>query len=329
MNIDFPTFLGIVSVSILCIFATSVMIFENDFYPIEVADSSSTSKIEKYASTLSAINQQGIVHQDNGDSEQFTQQMKLMQQKQKEIASKILGLNIQDAYVAEGWNFPFMESSKVTMHIPEFKKPLCDIPEKIPLHLQMISQSEMFQMFAEKYFQHDLTLDISDERNHRGWIHYNLGATSDDGLFSTYTHFHFDSCTNEMHGAYFLLCQDIKNDEHVSTSIKSEITSSLENKEFCNIELESWHQDLRTYHTKISTKLEKYTQKVIPYSKENQPTMSHLEFKRLGLLLDITRHYDSGILEPEKLQEDLKEYERVFGNLPDELLKLLEEKNAN
>jgi hypothetical protein len=66
MNIDFPTFLGIVSVSILCIFATSVMIFENDFYPIEVADSSSTSKIEKYASTLSAINQQGIVHQDTG-----------------------------------------------------------------------------------------------------------------------------------------------------------------------------------------------------------------------------------------------------------------------
>jgi hypothetical protein len=57
--------------------------------------------------------------------------------------------------------------------------------------------------------------------------------------------------------------------------------------------------------------------------------MSHLEFKRLGLLLDITRHYDSGILEPEKLQEDLQAYDKLFGSLPDEFLELLEEANRN
>jgi hypothetical protein len=49
----------------------------------------------------------------------------------------------------------------------------------------------------------------------------------------------------------------------------------------------------------------------------------------LGLLLDITRYYDSGILEPEKLQEDLQAYDKLFGSLPDEFLELLEEANRN
>ena len=171
MKIDFPTLLGIVSVSIMCIFAISMIVFENDSHPIKITDSSPKIKIEKYADILSEINQQGIIYQNDGDSEQFVHQMNMMQQNQKEITSKILGLDINEAYVAEGWNFPFGESSKVTIRIPEFKKPVCDIPEKIPSHLQLIGQSEMFQMFAGKYSQHDLTIDISDERNHGGLIH--------------------------------------------------------------------------------------------------------------------------------------------------------------
>ena len=326
MKIDFPTFLGIISVSILCIFATSMMIFENGSHLTDVADYTVKGKMETYAHTLSEINQQGITYQNNGDLEQFAQQMNLMQQKQKDMASKILELDISQAYVAEGWNFPFRESSKVTIHIPELKKPVCDIPEKIPLHLQLISQSEMFQIFAGKYSQHDLTIDISDERNHGGWIHYNLAATSDDELFYTYTYFHFDSCTDEMESSYFLLCKDIKNDEYVSTRIKSEITSSLAHEEFCNIELESWHQDLRTYQTKIANELKKHTQVTVDSDRNPSSQLSHLEFKRLGLLLDIARHYEHEVLESGKLQDDLGEYDRLFGSLPDELLRIIEKR---
>lgn len=323
MKIDFPTFLGIVSVFILCIFAITIPVFVNDSHSDNVIDLQSI-KTEQYAEILSEINQQATIYQNNGDSEQLTQHMNLMQQKQKEIASKILGVNIYEAYVAEGWNFPFREPSKVTISIPELEKPVCGIPEKIPSHLQLISHSEMFQMFIGKYFQYDLTLDISDERNH-GWIHYNLGATSDDGLFYTSTYFHFDSCTDEMQGSYVLLCKDIKNDKHVSTRIKSEITSTLANDKFCNISLEPWHQGIRDYQTKISNQLEKHSlEKVTIDSERDSSHQFHLEFKRLGLLLDIARYYDSDVLETKKLQKDLAEYERNYGNLPDELLELME-----
>lgn len=326
MNVDFPTLLGVVSVSFLCIFATSMIVFENDSYPIEIEDSSSKIKMEKYAVALSEINQQGIIYQNDDNSEQFVQQMNLMQQKQKEITSEILGLDIDEAYVAEGWNFPFMESSKVTIRIPELKKPVCDIPEKIPSHLQLIGQSEMFQMFAGKYSQHDLTIDISDERNHGGLIHYNLAATSDDGLFHTYTYFHLDSCTDEMQWPYFLLCKDIKNDKHIGTSIKSEIVSSLADKSFCNISLEPWHQGIRDYQIKIDDSLD-IIQKNLSLPPDETTSYEYMsEFRRLGLLLDITRYYESDVLETKKLQKDLAEYERKYGSLPDDLLELMEMK---
>lgn len=38
--------------------------------------------------------------------------------------------------------------------------PTCNIPEKIPVHLQKIRQPEMFQMFVKKYSQHQLMIEI-------------------------------------------------------------------------------------------------------------------------------------------------------------------------
>ena len=298
-----------------------VLLFTNN------SSSENNIMMKSDAEILTEINDVATTYQKNDDKARFDEQMEIMQKKQKETASKILGVDISNAYVAEGWNFPFKESSEVTVIDPEFKEPICDIPEKIPVHLQKIRQSEMFQIFAGKYSQHDLTIDISDERNHRGWIHYNLGAISDDGLFSTYTHFHFDSCTNEMHGSYFLLCKDIKNDEHVSTSIKSEITSSLKNNEFCNIELEPWHQDLRDYHNRISDELYKLTQGEVPVDSDGNPSHRFFsDFGRLGLLNDIIRYYDSDNSDREKMQEDIAEYNRKFGSLPEELLKIIEKR---
>jgi hypothetical protein len=57
MKIDFPTFLGIVSVSILCIFATSMIIFENNLHAIETAYSSSKNNVKINAQMLSEISQ--------------------------------------------------------------------------------------------------------------------------------------------------------------------------------------------------------------------------------------------------------------------------------
>jgi len=46
MKIDFPIFLGIVSVSILCIFATSMIIFENNLHSIDTAYSSFKNNVK-------------------------------------------------------------------------------------------------------------------------------------------------------------------------------------------------------------------------------------------------------------------------------------------
>ena len=289
--------------------------------------SENNAMIKSDAEILEEINKQGIIYQKIANQEKFDEQMKLMQKKQKDIASEILELNISDAYVAAGWNFPFKESSEVTVVNPEFNDPICDIPEKIPNQLQKIQQSEMFQMFAEKYSQHQLMMDISDERNSIGLVHYDLIATLDDGLFSASTDFHLDSCTNEMKWSYFLSCKDMRNDEYISTRIKSEIISSLESKEFCNIKFEPWHQDLRDYQDKISNELYELTQGEAPVDLDgNPPHRFFSDFGRLGLLNDIIRYYESDNPDHEKMQEDVREYNRKFGSLPEELLKIIEQR---
>ncbi len=322
MKIDSPTVSAVVAVGVLCVFAVIFAVFGNITHDL----SSNNIQEKTDAETLSEINQLGLLYQKNKDVEKFEKQMKLMQEEQKVVTPRYLGINISEIYIKEKWNFPFMEPSDVVIHNPELIKPVCKIPENIPYHLQNIRQSEMFQIFAEKYSQHHIMIDISDERYAGGLIHYTIITTSENESFTASTNFHLDSCTGEMKWSNNLSCKDTRNDEHMYTAIKSEIYSSLENKEFCNIKLESWHQDLRIYQIKISDELHKLTQEKVPINSDgNQSHRYFLDFKKLGLLLDITRHYESSVLDTEKLQEDLKEYDRIFGSLPDELLELLEQ----
>ena len=283
--------------------------------------------LESFAGILDEINRQAVISQKNSNQEKFEKYLILMKEKQAEITSEILELDISDAYVTEGWNYPFKESSEVTMFNPEFEKPVCSISEKIPVHLQIIQQSEMFQMFVEKYSQHRLMIDISDERYGEGLVHYDLIATSDDESFTARTYFHLDSCTDEMKWPYFLLCKDTRSEEHIATRIKSEIISSLENNEFCNIEFEPWHQDLLDYQAKISEELHRLAQGKVPIDSEGVPSQNFFsDFERLGLLNDIIRYYESENLDYEKMQEDVAEYNKKFGSLPDEFLELIEKR---
>lgn len=172
------------------------------------------------AMILSDINQLGLVYQKNGNSEKFEKQMKLMQEKQQETASHYLGITISEIFIKENWNFPFRESSDVKIMDSEWDDPICEIPENIPFHLQKIRQSEMFQIFSEKYSQNPLLIDISDERNNRGMVHYDLVATSDGKLFTASTQFHLDSCNGEIHYQNVLFCKDTKNGKSEYTDNK-------------------------------------------------------------------------------------------------------------
>ena len=282
-----------------------------------------TNDLENFASILAEVNEEAVIYQKNGNQEKSERQLNLMKEKQKEIASKILGVNISDAYVAEGWNYPFRDKSEIKPMAGTEPITTCNIPERIPIHLQKIRQSEMFQMFVGKYSQHQLMIDISDERYRMGLVHYDLIATSDDGSFTASTDFHLDSCTDNMKWSYFLSCKDVRSDEHISTRIKSEIMSSLESTEFCDIKFEPWHQAIRDYQLKISDESYKLHQKMASATGEDESYGLVSELNRLGLLNNIARHYESGNTDASEIHEYLRKYELKFGSLPEELLELI------
>ena len=286
---------------------------------IIVKSSIDKKDLDEYAMILEKLNQESIIYQNNKNQKEFEKNKVLMSKKQTEIASKILKVNISDAYISEGWNFPFRDISEVNIINPEFKKPICSIPERIPYHLQKIQQSEMFQIFVGKYSEYKLKIDISDERNHEGLIHYDLIATSDNESLTASTYFHLDSCTDEMKWPYFLWCKDNQKDEHIATRIKSEIISSIENSEFCNIEFEPWHENIREYQSKISSELDELGKKLESTTDEKESYEISLELRRLGQLNNITRYYESGNAESPDLQEEISKYNRMFGDIPEEL----------
>ena len=286
---------------------------------ITVKSSMDKKDLDEFAVILDKLNQDSIIYQNNSNQKEFEKNKVLMSKKQAEIASKILKVDISDAYVAEGWNFPFRDISEVKIINPEFKKPICNISERIPYHLQKIQQSEMFQIFVGKYFEYELKIDISDERNHEGLIHYDLIAVSENESFTASTYFHLDSCTEEMKWPYFLWCKDNQKDEHISTRIKSEIISSIENDEFCSIEFEPWHQNIRDYQLKISSERDGLEGKLENATDEKESHEISFELRRLGLLNNITRYYESGNTESADLQKDISKYNKMFGDIPEEL----------
>ena len=303
-------------------------------YNIEVKDDDDDSHDEnEYANTLSQINQQAITHQKNGELEKFDEQMLLMQQKQKEIATKILKVNISNVYIDENWNFPFQNASDIEP-FPGIEQtlPICNIPENISAHLKIIKNSEMFSMFSEKYSQNNIEFEVSDERNHNSVVHYSIRAISEDQNRIASMFLHVDSCTGNISIPYNLDCGDnVQVEEgvsnHLQTRFIDEIQSSLDSKEFCVIELEPWHQEMREYHTGIGAQLDQLTKNFEAGNEDvSQEKLLefHFEFQRLGLLNDLVRSATSGTFEDENTPELILEYEDKYDSLPDELVQLLE-----
>ena len=296
----------------------------------DLTDSLSMEKeYKRYAETiLSKINQQGITYQKNGNEEKFKEQMTLMKEKQKEIASHYLGLNIDKIYIKENYNFPFRDASEITSLDFRSQKPVCDIPLKIPTHLQIIQKSDLFLRFSEKYAQYPITFEMSDERIGNSWIHYSLIATSEDETFTASIFFHVNSCTGEMLEEYNLNCRDVIRDDSIRTITKNEVIASLEDGEFCKIYFEPWKQALYDYFKIISEKKNKHLEKHetlrdIPNNYEAVKDFEY-EMERLGRLGNLVGYAMNRDIGDEEFPRMMKEYTNVFGDLPDEFLKLID-----
>ena len=329
MKSDFPTILGICSVSILCILAVSIAIFGNNPYSIEsIKSSNSKNDLEKDADILAEINQQAILLQKNGNQEEFEKQMNTMKEKQTEIASKIFGIKISDAYVAEGWNFPLRDSFGIEPLPDQETFPICNIPENIPFHLEIIGDSEMFQMFVKKYSNYHLTIDVSDERRHNSTVHYDIIAASENGNYRASTYFHIDSCTGKSDPYLNLHCSGPTQEDSKHAYLLENIVDSLEDDAFCTISFKPWQEKLFEYSERISKESEKIRQQLQMKMESNEIdniTKNFSELKRLELLNRISFDATRNIEDISRgITKEIIEYSEKYGELPDELLELIE-----
>ena len=317
----------LISMGIVMLIAgfSAVLLFDSD------AIFENNNMMKSDAEILEEINMQATIHKNNNNQEKFDEQMSIMQERQKEIASRILESDISDAYVAEGWNFPFRKTSDVEIFNPKFKDPICDVSENIPIHLKEIRKSEMFQMFMAKYSHAHLLIDISDERNHNGSIHYHFIATSDSGKNTASTAFHLDSCTGEfIFDRYMLMCKDLASDEQSFATYMINIRDSLDDDSFCVFAFKPWQENLFEYGHILSEHAEKlYPSSYYDESEEFQEGKrdSFKKSSELKLLAKIS--YNAGhMIDKESLEDEISKYEKRYNKMPDELQKLIDTRPA-
>jgi len=279
---------------------------------------------------LLKINQKGILAQEANNKEKLKEHASLMQEKITEIARKSLGLNIFMSDFFQSY-FPMTDGSK--MEVPEGKEPfqICNVAENIPIHLQNIVKTKKFQMFAEKYSDYPMELNLQDERWSESSFHYGLIANSDDGR-TALTHFHVNSCTNQITDAekYFLSCHNNAKHQIFSTINKNDVLASLSHPDFCTIPLDSWRQSVYEYNQKIKEQLENHLPTIETIDKSYESVSAYqLELHRLDLLGDISSMYVMAVDDKQEIEEKIKKHDDLFGPLPEELLKLIEQRNEN
>lgn len=291
--------------------------------------------IKSDAEILDEINLQAAIHKSDYNEEKFREQAALMEEKIRQIAFDSLGMNITvvsvdltDPETGIGSNnFPFKDSSEIEIPSDKEPFPICNIPQKIPIHLKKFLDDPMFAMFSEKYFQYDAELIIMDERPGESLVHYGITATSDDGMYEASTFFHASTCTDEMQEDFpKLLCRNIAQNEIEQSFNQDDITSSLQLEEFCIIPLDPWRNSINEYGKKIQEKrLEQFEMIVEPDNHEEFRKMLD-EHERLDSLRYITSLIVNDSLESEITQNKIREYNEKFGSLPDELLELIEQR---
>ncbi len=311
----------IIMIMILLVSASLFLISQNP------DDTPKSSSFDKYSDEIVQINEKSKKYQSINDVRKFDESKKLMQEKLGNIASDLLGINASVSGI--DYNFPLTDGHQVEIMGDE-SFPVCNVTENIPVHLQEIQNTKKFQMFVEKYFKYPIELNLQDERRHDSSFHYGLIAKSDDGQ-TALTMFHVNSCTNQITDSekYLLSCRNGEN-EHISSINKKDVIASLNLDDFCTIPLDKWRQSVYDYGKTL------YEDKENCRANSEIPEIDHetipgcqSEMYRLGLLGNIVGMLVSDTDEDVVIEEKIREYNKTYHGLPDELLQLLEEKNED
>ena len=282
---------------------------------------------------LNEINLQAAIYKNNNDEKNFHEQVVLFEEKIKQNAINFLDMNIIDVSVdlsdpetgIGSFNFPFRNSSEIKISPDKEPFPICDVPEKIPIHLKKFLDEPIFEMFSKKYSKYDTELTIIDERGLDSQIHYGIYVTSEDELHSASTTFHVNTCTNEIQEDFPLLsCKTIVGNEIHQSFNQDDIIASLQLSEFCTIPLDSWRNSIHEYGKVIQK--QRLALFDTPFEPNNIDEARQIgdEHERLDSLRGITFLIINYGLESTTTQDKIKEYNEKFDNLPDEFLKLIE-----
>lgn len=320
MKIEFK----IIIIMMILVPATLFLIYQNP------EESPKHASFEKYSHEILHINEKSKKYQLADDMMKFNASKILMQEKLKKISLYSMGLDISNVELIEGY-YPFRDVQSVVERFDLEPSSICSFEQKIPIHLQILSQTKNFQMFTKKYSSHTLELSIMDERNALSSIHYGLIANNDKNQYAS-TYFHVDSCTDEItdKDPIFLNCFDNNNDYSFATRNYDDVISSYSNGDFCKIELEPWRQSIFKY-SQILHEQRKLLHKESINEITDQETqwVFFSEMDRQGQLGNIVGNIVHGEFDSQITQEQIKEFEKQYGSLPDKLLELIEKRNEN
>lgn len=285
-------------------------------------------KEENDSKVLSQINQQALMYEKNGDRVKLYEQTNLMNKKLQDVAFKSLGIDNVMITLNDTYDFPFVDPNVIT-NKSRTNSVACDIPTSIPNNLQKIRQTELFQMFANKYSKYGIGLSITDERRDYSIIHYGLYA-NDANNNTAFTYFHINSCTGQIMSPeiYFLGCNDKTNNNFMTTHNKNNIITSLKLDLFCKIPLDPWQQMAYDYSKDLSNKLMQIQMnhaKIKNNTAETEEAFFN-EMNRISLLGSIANSIVEDTFDSNDTQKAITDYNSKYGDLPDDLSNIIKQR---
>ena len=281
----------------------------------------------KYSDELYQINQLSNKYYVMEDMQKFEESKKQMQEILREIFYDYLELEISNVELIEG-QYPFRDSSAWVEKFDLDPDSVCNFEKQIPLHMQLITQTENYERFAKKYSHYNLTLSILDERSYMSNVHYGLIAENDKNQ-SASTYFHIDSCNNERTDKelLFLSCFDENTHYRYATFNYDDIVSSYSNSHFCKAELDPWRQSVYEYGQKLTEERRAFEMEHMMNIENHEEQLEvFAEMNKQGDLGNIVWSIVHGKFDDQKTQDMIKQYEKQHGSLPDELLELIDKR---
>ena len=138
-----------------------------------------------------------------------------------------------------------------------------------------------------------------------------------------------DPCTDVVtdSAGYLLACRDERSGYFFSTTNQDDINASLKLGDFCVIPISQWRQSLYDYAKEASEETRRHFMGGGPVDDSEAFRAFWHEGERLDALTDLAYAVASDNFADDIIQEKIQEYRDAYGALPDEFLKLLEDRD--